>query len=225
MLAGAEEFLPDLAPGAPVTAALSSITPDNVRRAYDRIGVDAGYLSSAAAAWFRVGRALPINFTEVTTAPVVRRLTAGGVSVAVVHFPPLPQGDEAAALPDRLRAVIEAARSVADAQLVVGVSPWGFMAEDHALPHLEEAFHVLIGGGSGAPFPAHSPKSAPGLLWLRPTPDGKNVQILDIRALPARTADRPAFKRPWLADVTFESRDATLTPDIPDDTAVAELLR
>ena len=216
---GADEFLPDAARlGVESSPALSAVPPDRVRQAYDRLGVNSGYLSSDAAAWFRVGRALPMNFTEVTGEPVIKRLVTGGLSVAVIHFPPLPIGSPPSLLAERIRRVTEAARSVADAQLIVGVSPWGLPAEEEALPLLQGSLHVLVGGGPGPSFSAAPPPTAPELLWVRPGTQGKHVSLIDILSLPAPGSA-------WTPGIHVEAREAALSPEIADDPEIAALLR
>lgn len=192
--------------------------PDRVRQVYDRLGVNSGYLSSDAAAWFRAGRALPINFTEVGRTPVIQRLVAGGISVAVVHFPALPADSPFAHLPEAIKSVVTAARSVDDAQLVIGMSPWGHAAEEEALPLLQKSFQLLIGGGTGRSFAAYAPQAAPDLLWARPSPRGRNVSLVDIMNLPERG-------QPWTPGLDVEAREASLSAEVPDDHEVAALLR
>lgn len=106
-LAGAGEFLPDRSLPAPEKT--GAFTPETISAAYNRLGVDAGYLSPAAARWFGASGVPPTGFTRVDATPVARRLPvtlADGrrLDVVIVFFPPLPEdhGDAWTAPPDKL---------------------------------------------------------------------------------------------------------------------------
>ena len=124
-LVGADEFSPDaLSPDPAKTGAAS---PGTVRAIYDALYVDCGMLSEAAAEWF--GKDRPRNFLEVKDRPVIRRLYAGSVPVAVILFPPLSAGEKTGSgrpSPGLLASVLAAADTVPEAVLRIGISPWGF---------------------------------------------------------------------------------------------------
>lgn len=195
-----------------------------MRQAYDALGVDAGYLSSAAATWF--GNALPRRFLRVDDSPVVQRLHVGGVSVALVLFPPesaFATTKTTDTSPDAfnrlLNAVLTTARSVGDADIRIGISPWGFQRERQSLPSLAQAFDVLIGGGPGAPLIAEVLPAAPSLLWSRPELDGKSVILLDLMTIPA-----PGTPRDWTPGLFSQCREITLTSRVPTDSQMEQLL-
>lgn len=198
-----------------------------MRLAYDALGVDVGYLSSAAATWF--GTTLPRRFLRVDDSPVVRRLQIGGVSVALVLFPPEPATEQNAPKDTEtsssdtfnhlLKTVLTTARSVEDADIRIGISPWGFQRERQSLPSLAQAFDVLIGGGAGAPLVAEVLPSVPSLLWSRPESDGKSVMVLDLMEIPA-----PGSIRDWTPGLFSQCRELTLTSRVPADPQMEQLL-
>ncbi|HIU17349.1 MAG TPA: hypothetical protein IAB01_02735 [Candidatus Avidesulfovibrio excrementigallinarum] len=152
--------------------------------------------------------------------PVVRRLRKGNVELGLVLFPPLNDG-ETSPSPETLRAVLAAGSSLAGADIVVGLSPWGFQAERSALPRLDGTFDVLLGAGAGAPFPLDVTPFAPGVIWSRADVDGRHVIELEIN-LPADTGSpRP---HEWLHDIDVRAREWPLTDDIPADQRVFEAL-
>ncbi|NHZ48523.1 hypothetical protein FVW27_18290, partial [Desulfovibrio sp. XJ01] len=86
VLAGPDEFAPDA--GEDATGRLASMT----RKAYNLLRVDDGYLSAAAAAWFRDhAGGMPKGFREVGGEPVTRLHQVAGRTVAVVFLPALPK--------------------------------------------------------------------------------------------------------------------------------------
>lgn len=231
-LVGAAEFLPDRAFPAPKKTGQAG--PDQIRQAYNRQKVDAGVLSQAAAAWF--GPAVPQGFFPVSDLAVSRRfpvtLASGeDADICVVFFPPLktlrsdgsatPHPALLARVMDAGRAALSAATADGKKALLVGISPWGFGAELAALPELSTLFHVLLGAGDGAPFPAEAPDAGPSLLWSRADLDGKSLLVLDILSLPEATASGPA----WDPALSARAHAITLSESIPADPAVEALLR
>lgn len=225
-MAGAGEFPSDndkTTPSAAQTSSAQSVdsakvrnfTPDAVRTIYSALRVNVGYASPEAAQWF--GGRLPAGFAAVHDKPVVQRVQVGGVLAAVVLFPAV-QGD----VPDAvLRALLAAARSSGDADVVIGVSPWGFQKEAKALQRLAEGYDVLLGGGSGAPFPVELTTFAPGIAWSRPDKDGRCVIDIRFMTLPGKHAERP---RSWLREVDFFVKEHPLGMEIDSAPDVAGLL-
>lgn len=222
-LVGADEFVVDA--DAPDPKKTGNATPDTVRQAYDALTVDAGYLSTRAAAWF--GDTLPQHFVRVGVSPVVRRLQVGGISVALVFFPPEPSAttssipsDSSEATPNRvLGAVLVAARSVADADIRIGLSPWGFQRERQALPALAEVFDVVLGGGTGAPLVGEVNPALPSLLWSRAEREGRSLMVLDLLDIPA-----PGLPRNWTIGLFSQCREVSLDAHIPTDLRMERLL-
>ena len=119
----------------------------------------------------------------------------------------------------QLAAVLEAGLKAAAADLIIGVSPWGIETEKKALPALGQAYHVLLGGGPGAPFPGSAPDNVPGTLWSRPDRRGRSITVLDVLELPGRN---PVHV--WTNNVNVETREAVLDASVPEDPAVAGIL-
>lgn len=220
VLSGAHEFLSSAALDAVRFRRADRQYPCvALRDAYNALPLDAGYLSADELDRFsQCGR--PSALEPVDATPVVRRLRKDGVELGLVLFPPLNPG-ETAPSPALLRAVLAAGASLADTDLVVALSPWGFQAERHVLPSLDGTFDVLLGAGAGAPFPLDITPFAPGVIWSRSDVDGRHVIELNV-SLPADTgAARP---REWLRDIDVRAREWPLTDDIPADQRVFEAL-
>ncbi len=210
-IVGADEFAVDAArPDLPKSGDVSS-----VQRIYTALRPDAGYLSPVASRWF--GDAAPAGFTPVAAAPVTRRLMMAGLSVAVIFFPQLPQGKDEAE-PSMLRSVIAAASAAADADLRIGVSPWGFRGEYAARQGLSLAFHFVLGAGEGAPFALDAAAMEPA-LWVRAAKEGRSVMVLDMNVCPAR--DQTPV---WTPGINISGREIQLEDSIPDDPHMHKLL-
>ena len=150
-IAGAEEFVTDAS--IPDPAKTGQASPQAVRAIWELLHPDAGYLSQAALRWF--GGTPPAGFVPVADRAVTRRLKVGGIAVAIVFFPPLSTfGTEETETPTRalLSQVLAEANASADADIRIGVSPWGFQAEYDVREALSQSFHILLGAGSGAPL-------------------------------------------------------------------------
>lgn len=213
-LVGAEEFAPDTE--NPDPAKTGNARPETVRSAYDALGVDCGVLSPQAASWFG---ALPRNFLVMQDKPLVRRLTVGGISVAVVFFPPLSVGGTSETeTPTRrlLSAVLSAGDDVADADVRIAISPWGFEGEFAVRGALAQRFNVLLGAGPGAALSGEIDPLAPGMVWSRADRDGRSLMVLDIQSL-------PETGMPW-TPLSLQAREVRLTGEIASDPRMAALL-
>lgn len=231
---GAGEFAAD-----GVRFGASATNPDEtdvVRRAYDRLRMDAGFASGPASRRFRAGGgSLPSGFVEVTAEPVTRYFRRGGFRIAVIFFPgpparpaewtpgpSLPGGTPNPAAPvdaDLSAAVLEAGRRAGDADLVIGVSPWGIEAESAAASRLNGVFHVLLGAGPGSPFPFHVQEDAPGLVWSRADRRGRSLTVLEFAELPGRAPGHV-----WIPGLNADGREILLDHTVPEDPDTANLL-
>lgn len=193
-----------------------SVTPEKLRAAYGLTRVHAGYAGPKTRAWFgSVG--LPPNFAEVNTSPVLRRVQINALRVAVILFPPVSE-----TVPDRLLvSLLDMAVSARDADIVVGVSPWGFRLEGKSLARLAEGFDVLLGSGEGAPFPLEVTTYAPGILWSRADRDARSITELRLYTLPGPHAARP---RAWLNAVDVQGQEYPLDMNIPESPAVTAVI-
>lgn len=217
-IVGAEEFAPDTE--LPDPAKTGDASPQTVRAVYDALRVDCGVLSPEAAAWF--GPARPAGFAEMADKPITRRFNFGGCTVAVIFFPPLAVGgtsESETPTSKLLASVLAAADAASDAAIRIGVSPWGFEGEFAVREALEQRFHVLLGGGPGAPFAAEVNARVPGLIWSRADRDGRNVMVIDLMAVP-----EPGGSFAWEWGLNMRAREVRLTSEIPSDPHMEALL-
>lgn len=187
----------------PMAAALARLAPDVLCLAPEE-----------AAMLSRAGLAPPPGAVVLSGAPQTRVLDRGGVRLGFVFFPlSAKPGAEPEA---RARAAtVDAARKMRGAaDLVVGVSPWGSMAEEAFLTANPDVFDVLLGAGHGFGTPA-MPQPVPRTLWTRAHTKGRTISRLDI-ALPVKKAGVP-----WLPGENHHAE--LLNPDytVPGDPDIA----
>jgi len=194
------------------------VPPALLRAAYEYCSPDAGYLTRDEALLFQETGKLPRGFAKVADMPVTKRIRIGTADVAVILLPEM-SGETARMTPQLLAASLEAGQAAADADLVIGVSPWGFTAEGQVLERLNGVFDVLLGGGPGAPFPIDVTAFAPGVVWARSDGDGRNIIELTFDFLPGM--QRPW---PWIRGVDVKGRELALDPAIHDDPRVRAVL-
>lgn len=117
-----------------------------------------------------------------------RQFDVGGRTVGVLLFPMLAEGVDQApdAMADALADAV--AERLDQVDLLVGLSPWGYMAERAYLDSGRAAPDVLFGTGPG-PGIRGTATDHPRTYWIRPYPRGKALNQLDILALPVRTND------------------------------------
>ena len=212
-IVGAHEFPPDVTPPDPRLT--GNLAPKDFQRIYTSLHPDIVYLSPAAARWFAPGT--PGNFLEVDSGPVTHTLHVGGLTVAVILFPDL---DPSSPAPGRslMTDVLAAARAAANADIRIGVSPWGFQAEYSVRQALSQAFHLVLGAGPGAPFPLDAAAMAPA-LWTRAAANGRSLICLDLDTVPPR-----GCAPDWIPGLTVHASEMYLEQNIPDDPAMLELL-
>ncbi len=189
----------------PMAAALARLAPDVLCLAPE----EADMLS-------RSGLALPQGAVVLSGAPQTRVVSRGGLRLGMVFFP--VTGKPGAEPDAKARAaVVAAAREMRGAaDLIVGISPWGSMAEEAFLTANPDAFDVLLGAGHGFGTSA-MPQPAPRTLWARSHTKGKTISRLDI-TLPLKTSSDP-----WKPGENH--RAELLNPDykVPDDPDIAAL--
>ncbi|QLA16715.1 hypothetical protein GD605_11640 [Desulfolutivibrio sulfoxidireducens] len=190
---------------APMAEALTRLSPDILCLAPE----ESTLLS-------RAGIVPPDSAVVLGPAPVTRIITRGGVRIGLVFFPiPAKPGEK---VEDKARsATIRAARELrGQADLLVGISPWGSMAEEAFLSANPDLLDVLLGGGPGFGTPA-APQPVPGTLWARSHTKGKTVNRLDIPLPLKKTAV------PWTPGENHHSE--LLNPDytVPGDPAIQAL--
>ncbi|MDR3074374.1 MAG: hypothetical protein LBV01_06615 [Deltaproteobacteria bacterium] len=217
ILAGPNEFYADKDDGAPgdrgKTAAL-------LREAFAAMPYAAIYFSDADAARLRQsGLALPPSGVAVGGSPVVRFFQSGAFTAGCVFLPP-GDGPRGTPTPEQLAAAQQAARkAAARARLVIGIAPWGILAENARMPDLAGYFSLVLGGGPGIAVPGQATGSdaAPGPLWARADRLGRALTVLDIHSLPEGPAS------PWIEGLHFTSRLIPLEKELPEDEAIRAL--
>ena len=222
VLTGPDEFAPDA--GEDAAGRLAAMT----RKAYGLLRVDDGYLSAAAAAWFRDhAGGTPKGFREVGGEPATRlHRVAGGNgaerTVAVVFLPSQakPWEDPTPAMAAQAVQAGLAARRQAD--LVIGVAGWGGTGEQRYLAELGQAFHILLGGGIGTGFDGVVDGMAPSLLWSRPDMQGRSVNVIDVLAWPEQDHGGALRTQPrhWIVGMDISVRQVPPKDAVEPDPVV-----
>lgn len=155
--------------------------------AYKLLHVDAGWLSARAAAWLKkAAGGIPPRFAEMRAKPVSRTIDTVIGPVGVVLFPEGPAPGKGPG-PGQEEAVLAAAKALQKTcVMVVGISPWGSVAERAFLPKAQGVFTCLLGGGEGVAFSSSSVNTAPGVIWSRPDPQGRAVNMIEFYTLPQK---------------------------------------
>ncbi len=190
------------------------VSPELVQRLYDTLHPDAGYLSSAEAVWFK--EFIPKAFSQVGEQPVTQRIEIGGLSVALIFFPDINETEQ-----DRTRvlsSILAAAYAADNADLRIGVSPWGFQQEYAARGSLAQAFHIVLGAGEGAHFPLDTVSMEPA-VWVRAAEDGRSVIALDLESCPSR-----GISPVWVQDLNIRGREIRLEDAIHEDSKIRQIL-
>lgn len=210
---GPGEFAPD-APGA--AGELLAPSAGLLRQAYSLALVDDGYLSRASSAWFTShAGGIPAGFRPAEAAPTTKVHTIGNHTVAVVFFPEIPVG-LAAPEPLQVRKTVEEGLRAQRAHaLVIGVSPWGALAERQHLQELGSAFDILLGGGPGVPLEGSVDATASGLFWSRADIRGRSLNLMELGVWPSR-----AQPHNWLVGLNITVRQVVLNEAVPSDDAV-----
>lgn len=194
-----------------------------VARAHAAMGYDAMLLTPADLAL--TGAPPPKGLARWAELPRRAKgevLIRNGLRIAVVRFP-MAEGIDGRPTEEQFRQAREEGIHLRrEADVVIGISPWGAHAEQAFLERFAAAtqpYDVLLGGGPG---PGHSGRIAGGgsATWLRPYPQGKAVQWLRLDGLPKKRPDV------WLkreTDVRFGS--VSLDGSVPEDKTINDLLR
>lgn len=196
--------------------------PGAVARAHAAMRYDAMLLTPADLAL--AGDPPPKGLTRWTTASTRIKgeiLVRSGLHVGLVRFP-MPTGSDGRPTEQQTREVVaEGFHLRGEADVVIGISPWGMQAEQSFLEHFTgsaQPFDVLLGGGPG---PGHGGKMSAGgfTAWLRPYSQGKAVHVLRLENIPKRQRQAQAKRE---GDVRFDV--VSLDDKIPADRAVDSLL-
>lgn len=191
-------------------------SPELVQRLYDALHPDAGYLSSAEAVWF--DEFMPKAFSPVGEQPVTQRIEIGGLSVALIFFPDVNENGMEQDRTRVLSSILAAAYAAANADLRIGVSPWGFQQEYAARGSLSLAFHIILGAGEGAHFPLDTVSMEPA-VWVRAAENGRSVIALDLESCPSR-----GISPVWVQDLNIRGREIRLEDGIHEDSEIRRIL-
>lgn len=213
-VAGPFELLPAEGPGERHGPGLAKA----LAAAHAALKPDLLVLTPGEADWLAAqGATAPAHHTLSSRAQGVVLPTPGG-PVGVVLFPPLPPDAEAP--PDAMaQDVIRQARELAArVRLVVGVSPWGELAEDRFLRTAGPVVDILLGAGPG---PGVAGRFTPDgkTFWARSYGLGKALHAVRIAAWPERT---PAWQ--WVRDENLRLDFLGLTEAFAADPAMQTLL-
>ena len=220
ILAGPYEFLADdvfvyghRAAGSAKNSMPGKNEAKTALAAHNLLKADIGWLSTKSAKWLRGATdSLPTGYIEVTQKPITQILESKAGAIGVVLFPEgkIPgQGPT----PEQIREVIAAANNIrGKVRLLVGVSPWGYVAERNFIAKEGgDIFGCIMGGGEGVGF-SHSLQENPNVLWLRPDSQGRAVNILEILELPA-LGEAPR----WKENTSFRAFLEFLDESIPSE--------
>ncbi len=185
--------------------------------AYAAMGYDAVYVTQDEALWLQqnAGRT-PELFKSVDQKGLVETHDLDGVRVAVVAFPePVvghnPTDAQTAWVVETIKD-LRAGEGAAD--LVVGVSPWGKLAEQQFLEAAAAAPDILLGGGPGPGHPEVLTRNGE-TLWVRSYYKGRALNLVRVFALPQAGQ--------WQFGVDFTTEVQALDETIADDPAMRTL--
>ncbi|MDR2123842.1 MAG: hypothetical protein LBP38_02520 [Desulfovibrio sp.] len=191
------------------------------RKLQAALRVDAGWISRSAAAWLnKAAGGVPAGYLEIGEEPRDKIVQTPAGPVGVVFFPEGPVPGKGPR-PEQARQVLERGRKLrAQVPLLIGISPWGLVAEKNFLPEAGGIFDCILGGGEGVGFGFSLAERIPGLIWLRPDGKGRAVNVLELNRM-------PDGKRPfaWEEGRTFNARLDFMGENVPADKAALELIR
>jgi hypothetical protein len=190
------------------------------RKLHAMLQVDAGWISQKAAGWLTNAGGPPAGYLVVGGEPRDRILRTPAGPVGIVFFPEGPVPGKGPT-PDQERRVLERGGKLrGQVLLLLGVSPWGLVAEKSFLPKAGGIFDCILGGGEGVGFGFSLAEKVPGLIWLRPDGRGRAVNVLELNTM-------PDGKKPfvWEEGRTFNARLDFMGEGVPADKAALELIR
>lgn len=214
VVAGPFEFLPPEGTGPTHTNALAHALGE----AHRTLNYDLLVMMPEEARWLDDNGAGPLTHATVDNRVQAVTLQTAGGPVGFILFPKLPR-NATKPLDMTIRAIAQQAESMAGrVRLVVGLSPWGELAEDHFLKTAGSVVDVLLGAGPG---PGVAGRFTPDgkTFWARTYGRGKALHVLRIAQWPERTA---AWK--WIKDGNFRLDFTALNQDVASDPAMDALL-
>ncbi|MDR1686746.1 MAG: hypothetical protein LBR82_10005 [Desulfovibrio sp.] len=191
------------------------------RKLQAMLQVDAGWISRSAAGWLKTaGAGIPAGYVEIDREPRDKILQSPAGPVGIVFFPEGPVPGKGPT-PEQERQVLERGKKLrGQVPLLLGVSPWGLVAEKSFLPKAGGIFDCILGGGEGVGFAFSLAEKIPGLIWLRPDGKGRAVNVLELNRMPD---GKTPFA--WEEGRTFNARLDFMGERVPADKAALELIR
>lgn len=185
-------------PGSGVPSGSSNLSGPSGKPAHPESSAAAGTSSSTATAIALGGAKTPLP----------QRAARG----------PLTQAEQEIYAPFIEEAITHGRRLGSQVDLLIGVSPWGNRVEQSFMEQAAGLYHILLGGGSGMSFPYASTAAGYPLIWSRPYPEGRSVNLIKLYEWP-----QPGFSQ-WTPEIGFSANFEDLGPSVPSDPEIARLL-
>jgi hypothetical protein len=191
------------------------------RKLQAMLQVDAGWISRNAAAWLNTAAGgIPAGYLEIGREARDRIVQTPAGPVGIVFFPEGPVPGKGPT-PEQARQVLERGKKLrGQVPLLLGISPWGLVAEKNFLPEAGGIFDCILGGGEGVGFGFSLAEKVPGLIWLRPDGKGRAVNVLELNRMPD---GKTPFA--WEEGRTFNARLDFMGENVPADKAALDLIR
>lgn len=216
LVSGGWEYLEPLNPEEAVPAELTKLA-----KAYDYMKYDVAFMGENEARHLaQLGVKVEPNRKTTQTEQVTTVSTADGRKVAFIRFPSLPKGDDIPSEELIAKVSMLTKRAYNEADLLIGLSDWGYVGEREYLaqdPEYMPDFLFGSGHGSGVTgrFTANSRCG-----WYRPYDKGRTVIEVRLNAWPDRT--KP-FE--WKEPDTILSLSFGLTDNYKDHPDVSAILK
>lgn len=229
-IAGAEEFLSDLDlmrfakpewnGNDPINKHNETEKATRLVKGHSLLPVSIGYLLPAEEQWLKqYAREIPQGFVTVKETPITKIFPIPTGKVGIVLFPQA-KGENFTPTPQQIKAVVQAGKALqGKVNLIVGVSPWGNVAEYRFLQEATGIYHLLFGGGGGLGAPYEPEHSTEQLLWVRSESHGRAVNCLDIMEMPR--ANQPAS---WIEGLSFNAVQIFLFLKLPPDVLMEQTI-
>jgi hypothetical protein len=188
-----------------------------LREAYSSLPYDLGLASPQEAEAFTAsGVALPGGFFT-SREPAYRSFSIKGKTVGVVIFPDIGTAKEA---PEQAMARVDALvmSKRAEADLIVGLSPWGYWAEQAYLKSSpRHAVDILLGSGPGVEMPG-SAQAGGRTWWVRAYGRGKYVLKIDVESWPEKDG------HVWTQNKDIRTEPVVLTDGYVEDVDMLSII-
>ena len=198
----------------------SSTILASISKAMDRMHYDVGFLSNEEADMLSRQGVTPPSWQQTTTgAPFSVITTAAGDRVGFLRFPSLPsdRAKPQEALLEQLARDIRKYRT--QVRLLIGLSDWGWLAEQEYLARDPEAVpDLLLGSGRGSGVNGRI-QADDRCLWVRAYDKGRSIAKITILEWPDR---ENSFA--WNPSRNYKTSSIGLNDQIKDYPAVRDIL-